>query len=334
MGTPPVHVAYEETRYYTKSGSEPSFTYKYYDDLVKTSTAYNDSAGEKTVSFVNPKLFDFFNINTFLARFNTQTFTVNMHTSILSEDLSIEETMNLVFDTTTAFNNYIGEIDTIMGDNEYIIDRNIGVLAKNVSYFFLVSSALYTNIGSTSEIPTDGTTSVQLNTSMPYFIYSYPSIEGTDTTPTTPGITTRLVEAYFKTLNSLEMGEGEYTSHLNRNVLLNRKFNAMDQQLTDKQEIFNDKKAFVITMMSKTHKANKQLTAKKSLLNTYLMALFVYIITCIGLVLAGNSSYPMFQAIQTTIVGTILAGLNAIILLGLLVTESMAFFGSKSMRSG
>ena len=325
---------YTETRYYTMSNDN----YTTYRDLVELNTKYNVVNSDSTVnanSFIDDRLYTFFNIDDFNTSMSNNTIVINMNSPNIVEFRS-----NVVNDNTNVVSTYYGSIDSLIIEN-YKIDQQISELAKKVTDFFLISTALYGIIyrdaGTTTTATTDTTTTdnvYMLNNALASGINidftNIPSSVGPELSDYEDLIIEKLYVLYGEALDELrlndESNDDKYSSYLSKNLSLHSNYLNNFESLNDKQDKFDTKKAFVITMMAKAHKANKLYSTKKLWFTIYLSFLLVYILSIIGVIYASGSSNEMFSMFQNSTVGFVMVVFNAIILLSLFFYEISKYF--------
>ena len=300
--------AYTETRYYTLPTDSTSN--QGYNELVKMNTEYN--TGTSNVSYVPTDLYEYFNYETF----KTTVDSMSVDMSRITDSTTLE---NFRTSMTNASNSNIKRIyDNIDGhtsSNNYILDEHIATLAKKVTDYFVVSTALYGIIYCTDSLTSQFTTSLngQDGIQITYSNYSDDNFEN-------------LYTLYNTVIEELKLGDGEYSQNLSMNLKLNKEFNLNDESLSEKQDIFDSKKAFVITMMAKSHKANKLFAKKKIWFTIYLVLMVLYVAAFLGIIFATSSSMDMFNQFQSSMSGMVIVIVNAVVLLGLFLNEITRYF--------
>lgn len=324
---------YTETRYYTMSNDN----YTTYRDLVELNTKYNVVNSDSTVnsnSFIDDRLYTFFNIDDFNTSMSNNTIVINMSSSNI-----VQFRTNVVDDNTNVVSTYYGSIDSLIIEN-YKIDQQISELAKKVTDFFLISTALYGIIYRDDGTTTTATTPTNNAYTLINALASGITIEFTNISPSSSVgpelsdyedlIIEKLYVLYGEALDELrlndESNDDKYSSYLSKNLSLHSNYLNNFESLNDKQDKFDTKKAFVITMMAKAHKANKLYSTKKLWFTIYLSFLLVYILSIIGVIYASGSSNEMFSMFQNSTVGFVMVVFNAIILLSLFFYEISKYF--------
>lgn len=319
---------YTENRFYkiTPQGT-PNLPYS---DLVRKNTSFNvtNQGDTSTNAFIDTSLYNFFDIHHFISQLGGTTITIN--TSLTTKEAIIDNL--LTSGSYSDYKNYIDEITTIHDSNEYILDKHIANLAKEISHFFMISSALYTLIYSTDIISAETytpsqaiikTTSDETEVGL---MFSFTNYVGDADTATQKSSHTNLIRAYYESMADLKlMTEASYAANLSKNIELNKRFNSFDSNLDTKQNNFDHKRAFVITMMSKTHKASKLYSKKRLMFYIYLSLFLVYAFICVGVLLAGSSNYEVFESFQNALTGLYIVILNVCLLLALFLYEFITY---------
>jgi hypothetical protein len=195
-----------------------------------------------------------------------------------------------------------------------------------VTIFFIVSTALYGLLYATDQI-TDkqlsDTYSINLSADGPNITF---------TSSTHEELIKYLYYLYNHSIEDMKLNKPNkeetdtYANHLIRNTTLNNMYQSQFTKLSEKQNNFDTKKAFVITMMAKAHKANKLYARKKFWFTIYLSLLMLYIFGVIGVLYAASSSYEMFNMFQSSMIGFVMIVLNSIILTILFFYEISKYF--------
>ena len=326
---------YTETRYYKIGESNGG-----YDELVKLNTEYNvpnANSGQSTSNtpYVNPNLYNYFDIDYFIGRIGTETGTtlvVKADSSSLVDFIRQAKSDNSnLRDYYTALNN------TITASNDYILDKHVKNLAEKVTDYFVVSTALYDllyamnddEIKGTGPIFVTKTTNLRIKyedlVAMPFAITN----DVTDSPSKQNAIIRYLYGFYTKAVEALKLNDNtnqKYSDHLSQNINLNNDFLEQQQKLDSNQDVFDTKKALVITMMAKAHKANKLYSNKKLWFTIYLSMLIVYLLAVVGVIYAASSSYEMFNMFQNAMVGLVITVLSSFILISLFIYEISKYF--------
>lgn len=301
--------AYTETRYYTLPTDSTSN--QGYNELVKMNTEYNTGTNSN-VSYVPTDLYEYFNYETFkeTVKSNGDNMIVNM-----SRITTLESFRTSMTESNSKIREIYGDIDGHTSSNNYILDEHIATLAKKVTDYFVVSTALYGIIYCPHDLNQDSQTSLngQDGIQITYSNYSDENFEN-------------LYTLYNTVIEELKLGDGEYSQNLSKNLELNREFNSNDESLSEKQDIFDSKKAFVITMMAKSHKANKLFAKKKIWFTIYLVLMVLYVAAFLGIIFATSSSMDMFNQFQSSMSGMVIVIVNAVVLLGLFLNEITRYF--------
>ena len=312
---------YVETRYYSM-GADAIGGNESYEKLVKLNTEFNIGSGgntETTNSFIDSRLYSKFNITKFNEFFANEIFDVAKLISYIRD--------NSLTPLQDPLQEYITEIKDVSASNNYIIDKHVVYLAIKVTHYFLISSALYTLIyaskttiskGETAERNMEYTGTSQIDDKHPSFLFTDINIEV-------------LYDLYTSLIEDLKFDSGDdakntHSNFLHKNFDLNNKFNQNDIQLNDKQQIFDSKKAFVITMMAKSHKANKLFSNKRFWFMVYTILILIYIFATLGFVFMANSNNVTFSMFQSAMSGIVILSLNSFILMIMLILEISNYF--------
>jgi hypothetical protein len=312
-----VDETYTETRYYKIDESTGSN--QGYDALVELNTQFNVVENGANTPFINRSLYTFFDIETFKTGFSN--IAINVPGSFESA-------------TDHAYNEFVkisesqyalGYFNDINGFNTegYKLDEQVKKLAKKVTIFFIVSTALYALLYTTDPI-----TDQQLSDTYSINLSDGPNI--TFTSSTHQALIEYLYYLYNHSIEDMKLNkptdDDTYANHLIRNTTLNNMYQSQFTKLSEKQNNFDTKKAFVITMMAKAHKANKLYSRKKFWFTIYLSLLMLYIFGVIGVLYAASSSYEMFNMFQSSMIGFVMIVLNSIILTILFFYEISKYF--------
>jgi hypothetical protein len=281
---------------------------KGYDELViiNTSTRVSDDDAA-TQAFINTGLYDYFN----LAVFNEKT--TGLTDITVSDTSTIESIVSELKTKNTTYSTWMTELDAISESNDYMIDAHIVQLASKVNDYFVISSALYSyiykqNPGTVTGEPIQGPTWVFTET------------VGSD------DLLSNLVTLYYESMENLKLSDGTYNTYITENARLNNTFNDQNGLLNSKQDSFDKKKAFVITMMAKSHKANKLYSTKQFWFMVQLILLFIYVFGIIGIIFASTSTYGVFNAFQSSMTGLVLVISNICILIVIFINELIKYF--------
>lgn len=315
---------YNETRYYKiENGKEG------YDKLIKLNTEYGvPNSGQG--SYINSNLYNYFDIDNFIRGIGSNLLIqYNTNITTLDEFISQAKTDN------TSLSDYYRDLNnTITASNEYILDNHVKNLAVKVTDYFVVSTALYELLYATNEIvgtdPIDVTRTTDLSIKYQGFneeLFAIPVTDDSDKTRQN-AIIRYLYGFYTKAVEALKLNDTEqkYSKNLHENIQLNNDFLEKQQQLDSNQDVFDTKKALVITMMAKAHKANKLYSKKKLWFTIYLSMLIVYLLAVVGVIYASSSSYEMFNMFQNAMVGLVIIVLSSFILISLFIYEISKYF--------
>lgn len=313
---------YTETRYYklvdSENGDSVGSSNQGYDELVELNTKFNVvENGSSNIPFIDRNLYTFFDIETF--KLDVNTITINVPENFdNNSDYNYE-----AFKTNTQqqHNDYFIRIENYK--NDYKLDEQVIKLAKKVTNFFIVSTALYGLLYSTDNISDlSSNYSISLEAQTITFIIS--------STINHQRLIEYLYYLYNHSIEDLKLnkpGEDDtYANHLIRNTTLNDRYQSQFTKLAEKQNNFDTKKAFVITMMAKAHKANKLYSRKKFWFTIYLSLLMLYIFGVIAVLYVSSSSYEMFNMFQSSMSGFVMIVLNSIILTILFFYEISKYF--------
>lgn len=319
---------------------------KQYKALVEKTTKFTVSetgvsTADTTKSFVNSDLYKFFDVNYF-NRLGEVTIVNGVITGPIKEitlDLSKLKLDDALggdsFTDNVELKTYIDSIDT-SGNSNYVIDENIVEAAKKITNYYIASSALYAYVyykGTiTHEMPFtfasgnpdangyDGIT-ITLKNVTP----DIPAV-GTTAIPENTYAITQLHNYYKESIADFEETSSLFNANLSENIDLNKTFNKQNDQLKEKNEIFDGKKALAITMMAKAHKANKLYSSKQFWFMIYMIIFMVYFFGILGLIFAGGSKYALLTNFQSGMSGMVVVVVNASILTGLIINEIYRYF--------
>lgn len=318
-------MTYDETRYYKLGDSTSTgLSNQGYDELVELNTKFNviENGANNEIPFIDPNLYTFFNIDTF--KTGLLEIIINIPISFepntddaYNEFVDISETQNAV--------SYFNDINSF-NTNGYKLDEQVKKLAKKVTIFFIVSTALYGLLYTIDPItgPLSNNYSIQLSGQNIEFKF--------ESDITHKELIKYLYYLYNHSIEDLKLNKPNddtsdtYANHLSRNTTLNNMYQSQFTKLSEKQNNFDTKKAFVITMMAKAHKANKLYSRKKFWFTIYLSLLMLYIFGVIGVLYASSSSYEMFNMFQSSMIGFVMIVLNSIILTILFFYEISKYF--------
>lgn len=319
---------YTETRYYKIEGMEG------YDKLVKLNTEYgvpNSGHGSSSnVFYINSNLYNYFNITNFIDEIGTTL-------KVKADSSSLADFINQAKSDNSNLSNYYNDLNnTISASNEYILDKHVKNLAEKVTDYFVVSTALYNLLYATNEYNSlDGLETIVVTTSGLSIEYrdfngeGFAIANGTDSSSKQNAIINYLYDFYTKAVEALKLNDDpdqNYSKHLSQNIDLNNGFLEQQQKLDSNQDVFDTKKALVITMMAKAHKANKLYSKKKLWFTIYLSMLIVYLLAVVGVIYAASSSYEMFNMFQNAMVGLVITVLSSFILISLFIYEISKYF--------
>ena len=338
---------YTETRYY-KIG-ETGASNQGYDDLVKLNTEYNvpgGGQGTSNVSYINSNLYNYFNYD----RFKQECLeSNNLIITKIDAPVTLSTFINQLKDDNSNLLDYYTGLDGMITDsNEYILDNHVKNLAVKVTDYFVVSTALYELLYTESEegrTTTDGI-KVYYNWSDPasttrkaieyngFVAEAFADLRDDEDVTTTASkqnaIIKYLYPLYIEAIEALKLNDSDaekkYSKYLHDNITLNNMFLTQQQQLDANQDVFDTKKALVITMMAKAHKANKLYSKKKLWFTIYLSMLIVYLLTVVGVIYAASSSNEMFNMFQNAMVGLVIVVSSAFILIALFIYEISKYF--------
>lgn len=324
-------VDYTETRYYKIEESNG------YAELVKLNTEYGvptSGQGSSNVSYINSDLYNYFNIDYFIGGIGT---TLVVEALVVEADSSsLANFINKAKTDNSSLSNYYDNLNnTISASNEYILDKHVKNLAEKVTDYFVVSTALYELLYATNNEIEDTTESISVTKTTNLTIqYKGFSEEGfaipiSEDSSKQNAIINYLYGFYTEAVEALKLNDDtdqKYSKHLHENIKLNKDFLEQQQQLDSNQDVFDTKKALVITMMAKAHKANKLYSKKKLWFTIYLSMLIVYILAVVGVIYAASSSYEMFNMFQNAMVGLVITVLSSFILISLFIYEISKYF--------
>lgn len=327
-------MTYDETRYYKIDDSDSTgASNQGYDELVALNTKFNIvvNGDDNVTPFVNTALYDYFNVEYFKDNFDS-----NIIINVPNFDSTNIDSTNDSYYTnflSMTQSNHPGYFNAIQAyANEYKLDQHLVTLAKKVTNYFIISTALYALLH-TDQLTHDF--SLNLNTpSTPI------SLSGsTQTIQFIPiadidhsNLIAYLYYLYNHSIEDLKLNKPDsnnidtYANHLSLNTTLNNIYESQFTKLSEKQNNFDTKKAFVITMMAKAHKANKLYSRKKFWFTIYISLLMLYIFGVVGVLYGASSSYEMFNMFQSSMIGFVMIILNSIILTILLFYEISKYF--------
>lgn len=321
-------MTYDETRYYKLEDSTTAtgLSNQGYDELVALNTKFNVviNGDNDKIPFIDSDLYTFFNIDTFKS--DLKIITINVPSSFdNTNDSAYEEFKTDTYGITIQHNDYFKNIEKYT--NKFKIDQYVVNLAKKVTNFFIVSTALYGLLYTTDPItdPLSNNYSIQLS-DVRTITFTFQS------EITHEGLIGYLYYLYNHSIEDLKLNKpndatsDNYANDLSRNTTLNNIYESQFTKLSEKQNKFDTKKAFVITMMAKAHKANKLYSRKKFWFTIYLSLLMLYIFGVIGVLYASSSSYEMFNMFQSSMIGFVMIVLNSIILTILFFYEISKYF--------
>lgn len=339
-----VDKSYTETRYYKIFESE-SESDQGYDDLVKLNTEYNvpNANGQSTSNtpYINPNLYSYFNYDHFKKECLESNNLIITNTGTTPVTLATFINQLKTGPDNSDLSNYYTRLNGVITDSndEYILDNHVKNLAVKVTDYFVVSTALYELLYSESEegATTDGDgikVYYNWNDAKAIEYYGFPenpfakNRDGDSSQQN--AIIEYLYPLYIEAIEALKLndsaGDKKYSRYLDENIQLNKKFLNQQQQLDANQDVFDTKKALVITMMAKAHKANKLYSKKKLWFTIYLSMLIVYLLTVVGVIYAASSSNEMFNMFQNAMVGLVIAVSSAFILIALFIYEISKYF--------
>ncbi len=328
---------YNETRYY-KKGDGAGTSNMGYDDLVRLNTEYNVPNSGLSTSYINSNLYAFFDFDHFKSAISgsgsDSDLIINKVES--ATDVTIDNfILKTKTDNLSNLSNYYDGISSY--SNDYVIDTYIMDLAKKVTDYFVVSTALYELLYATEGyIEGTDTITVKRESSLQIEYGGFDDspfalLPNEDTNSKQNSIIAYLYKIYVQSIEALKLNDADnsdtgFSGSLHENITLNSKFLDNQDKLDTHQDKFDTKKAMVITMMAKAHKANKLYSKKKLWFTIYLSMLIVYLLAVIGVIYASSSSYEMLNMFQNSMVGFVLIVFNAIILISLFFYEISKYF--------
>lgn len=313
-------MTFTETRYYKIDESTPASN-QGYDELVALNTKFNviENGASNEKLFIDKDLYTFFDIDNFKS--GLSNIIINVPSSF---EPNTDDDYNDFVDISEGQNavGYFNEIDGYT--NGYKLDEQVIKLAKKVTIFFIVSTALYGLLYATDPINNlSNNYSIQLSDGQTITFTFSSEISH-------QALIEYLYYLYNHSIEDLKLNKptdkDTYANHLSRNTTLNNMYQSQFTKLSEKQNNFDTKKAFVITMMAKAHKANKLYSRKKFWFTIYLSLLMLYIFGVIGVLYAASSSYEMFNMFQSSMIGFVMIVLNSIILTILFFYEISKYF--------
>lgn len=328
-----VDKSYNETRYY-KKGDGAGTSNMGYDDLVRLNTEYNVPNSGLSTSYINSNLYQFFDFDYFKSAISGSGSDL-----IIKKVEGTNVTIGAFIEQTKGDNigltNYYNGISSY--SNDYVIDNYIMDLAKKVTDYFVVSTALYELLYATEGyIEGTNTITVKRESSLQIEYGGFDDspfalLPNEDTNSKQNSIIAYLYKIYVQSIEALKLNDADnsdtgFSGSLHENINLNSKFLDNQDKLDTHQDKFDTKKAMVITMMAKAHKANKLYSKKKLWFTIYLSMLIVYLLAVIGVIYASSSSYEMLNMFQNSMVGFVLIVFNAIILISLFFYEISKYF--------
>jgi hypothetical protein len=334
-----VDKSYNETRYY-KKGDGAGTSNMGYDDLVRLNTEYNVPNSGLSTSYINSNLYQFFDFDYFKSAISGSG-SGSGSDLIISKvesptDVTIDDFILKTKGDNIGLTNYYNGISSY--SNDYVIDNYIMDLAKKVTDYFVVSTALYELLYATTGDDIDGATTITVKRD-PSLQIEYGGFDDSpftllpneDTNSKQNSIIAYLYKIYVQSIEALKLNDADnsdtgFSGSLHENITLNSKFLENQGKLDTHQDKFDTKKAMVITMMAKAHKANKLYSKKKLWFTIYLSMLIVYLLAVIGVIYASSSSYEMLNMFQNSMVGFVLIVFNAIILISLFFYEISKYF--------
>ena len=332
--------SYTETRFYKIFESETESD-QGYDDLVKLNTEYNvpgGGQGTSNVSYINSNLYNYFNYDHFKqACLESNNLIITKIDAPVTLSTFITQLKN---DTDNSnLSNYYTALDGMIteSNDEYILDNHVKNLAVKVTDYFVVSTALYellyTEEGTTISDGIKVSYSWDQSKAIEYKDFDekpFAKPRDGDDRSQQNAIIEYLYPLYIEAIEALKLNDSnqdkKYSRYLDQNIQLNKKFLNQQQQLDANQDVFDTKKALVITMMAKAHKANKLYSKKKLWFTIYLSMLIVYLLTVVGVIYAASSSNEMFNMFQNAMVGLVIAVSSAFILIALFIYEISKYF--------
>lgn len=319
---------YVETRYFTDGNTNLE-----YIDLVRKTTQYSiaSDSGDTNSAYIDTGIYNYFS----LTHFNRLGTAVGGVTKSITIDLSVEMLEEAVSTNNPDLSAYLGDLDTLSSSNDYIIDKGVIAIAKTITNYYIASSALYAfiyssqselNLTETGVFASTGATSYTINSSdILGGGYTGPNIILTNVEDGSK-IIEKLHSYYIKSVGDLKLSDTTYNSHLTNNIHLNKTFLEQNEKLGQKEEIFDTKKAFAITMMAKSHKANKLYSAKQFWFLVYLALFVIYVFGIFGMISASHSSLDIFKSFKSTILGSVIVSINVVILLSLCLFDIIKYF--------
>ena len=312
---------YVETRYYDAGGSDSN---QDYSELVKKTTAFNT---DSNTYFINSNIYDYFSLSNF-KRLSVDDEGSDAKITLDLRENKLKDALNLSSSNNSNLNTYmVDELNNLEGNTDFYIDLEIIEAARHMIKYYVASSALYGFIYSDREVDTTNTNTIYtIDENRPEIELTGITIHIGDNDRTTRGIIEQLHGYYQEAVEKLKKSDPAYNNSLGHNIRLNNRFLNNNDNLIRKEEIFDTKKAFAITMMAKSHKANKLYAKKQFWFMIYMIIFLVYLFGILGMIFAGGSSFDLFNSFQTGMTGLVIVIINLTILVGLFINEIIKYF--------
>ena len=300
---------YVETRYYDAEGSSNNE----YSELVRKITSFNTDSN--TGSYINSNIIPYFS----LSNFNDTTPSIELNLNEESLSNALKE------GTNPSLKTYLQNLEDLKTGNQYLIDNYVIDAAMKIIHYYVASSALYAYIYSETNIQAEAQNLTIAKNNVVGENYVGPDIKLFNRANNTATIQ-KLYDYHKEAVDALKKTDNKYHTHLLLNTDLNSTFQTNNTNLIQKEEIFDTKKAFAITMIAKSHKANKLYSKKQFWFMVYLIIFMVYLFGILGFIFAGGSSYQVFNQFQSGMSGLVIVIINITILVGLFVNEIIKYF--------
>ena len=302
---------YVETRYYDAEGSSNNE----YSELVRKITSFNTDSN--TGSYINSNIIPYFS----LSNFNDTTPSIELNLNEESLSNALKE------GTNPSLKTYLQNLEDLKTGNQYLIDNYVIDAAMKIIHYYVASSALYAYIYSQENSQAQDLTIAQENVVGDYVGPNIKLLNHNNNNNNNETATIQKLYDYHKeAVDALKKTDNKYHTHLLLNTDLNSTFQTNNTNLIKKEEIFDTKKAFAITMIAKSHKANKLYSKKQFWFMVYLIIFMVYLFGILGFIFAGGSSYQVFNQFQSGMSGLVIVIINITILVGLFVNEIIKYF--------
>jgi hypothetical protein len=311
---------YVEKRYWKLEDS------KEYSDLVKTLTTVRSS----NASLIPQALIDKFSMTKFNEAVLTTSNKLDVPESVyapLGGGFNHESFFQTLLTRNTSLTAYYNSVDAIDDDGSTELIAYVKGAAKLVIQFYTISSILYASMYKGSPrnkpgyldnlvIPARSPTNTVDTIST---VGQYQTLYSDDTASGTVKSyrLTKLVRAIYQIESAMNTQNETMLATVNTNIELNNDFENNDLIIRDKEDVFNKEKSYVITMMSKDKRITKQYNRKSWMFFIYLVLSLLYIFSMASLYYAGISN--AVSTLNQNLVGNIMVGLNASVLLGVIV---------------